>query len=48
MQIITEEKTYRFCAPGEEALDKWLGSLKSQLARKKDISRKRIASGPGP
>ena len=48
MQIITEEKTYRFCAPNEEALDKWLGSLKSQVARRKENNRKRVASGPGP
>ncbi len=48
MQIITEEKTYRFCAPNEEALNKWLGSLKSQLARRKDNSRNKLGSGPAP
>ncbi|WEW60992.1 hypothetical protein PRK78_006481 [Emydomyces testavorans] len=32
-QLITEETTYRFCAPDEEALDNWLGSLKSVLTR---------------
>ncbi len=48
MQIIAEEKSYRFCAPSEEALDKWLGALKSQLARKKDNGRKMIASHPAP
>ncbi|KAL9044476.1 MAG: hypothetical protein Q9214_002389 [Letrouitia sp. 1 TL-2023] len=36
MQIIAEERSYRFCAPSEEALAKWLGALKSQLARKKE------------
>ncbi|KAJ5370816.1 uncharacterized protein N7496_006908 [Penicillium cataractarum] len=35
MQIIAEEKTYRLCAPDEESLARWLGSLKSILARKK-------------
>lgn len=32
-QLITEGATYRFCAPDEEALDHWLGSLKSVLTR---------------
>ena len=36
MQIIAEEKSYRFCAPSEDALAKWLGALKSQLARRKE------------
>lgn len=38
MQIIAEEKNYRFCAMSEDALEKWLGALKSQLARKKEAS----------
>jgi hypothetical protein len=37
MQIIAEEKSYRFCAPSEEALARWLGALKSQLARRKEV-----------
>ena len=36
MQIIAEEKSYRFCASSEDALAEWLGALKSQLARRKD------------
>lgn len=36
MQIIAEEKSYRFCASSEDALAEWLGALKSQLAKKKD------------
>lgn len=32
-QLITEDATYRFCAPDEEALDHWLGSIKSVLTR---------------
>ncbi|KAI9875280.1 MAG: hypothetical protein M1830_008665 [Pleopsidium flavum] len=48
MQIIAEEKSYRFSAPTEEALDKWLGALKSQLARRKENGRKRVASYPAP
>lgn len=38
MQIIAEEKNYRFCALSEDALAQWLGALKSHLARKKDAS----------
>lgn len=34
LQIIAEEKNYRFCAPDEEALAKWLGALKTHLARR--------------
>ncbi|KAL8835619.1 MAG: hypothetical protein Q9170_003236 [Blastenia crenularia] len=36
MQIIAEEKNFRCCAPSEEALAKWLGALKSQLARRRE------------
>ena len=42
MQIIDEEKSYRFCAPSEEALARWLGALKSQLARRKENAVKNI------
>ena len=42
MQIIAEEKSYRFCAPSEEALARWLGALKSQLARRKEHAAKNI------
>ena len=31
MQLITEEKSYRFCAHSEESLDKSLGAFKSLL-----------------
>lgn len=33
IQVIAEDKTYRFCAPDDEALAAWLGSLKSVLTR---------------
>ena len=36
MQIITEEKSYKFCAHNEETLDKSLGAVKSLLARRKE------------
>lgn len=36
LQVITDDRTYRFCAPDEEALAQWLGAMKSVLiARKK-------------
>lgn len=35
LQIITEEKTYRFCAPDEESLVQFLGAFKSLLARRR-------------
>ena len=36
MQIIAEDRSYRFCAPSEEALARWLGVLKSQLVRRRE------------
>ncbi|KAL7811077.1 PH domain-containing protein [Trichoderma gracile] len=35
LQIITEEKTYRFCASDEESLVQFLGAFKSLLARRR-------------
>lgn len=39
LQIITEEKSYRFCARNEETLDKALGAFKSLLARRQNVVR---------
>jgi hypothetical protein len=36
LQVITEEKSYKFCAKNEDTLDKSLGALKSLLAKRKD------------
>lgn len=36
LQIITEEKSYKFCAHNEDGLDKALGALKSLLAKRKE------------
>jgi len=36
LQVITEERNYRFCALSEEDVAKWLGSLKSLLAKRKE------------
>lgn len=35
MQIISEERNYRFCAADEESLAKWLGAFKSLLSKRK-------------
>lgn len=39
LQVIMEDKTYRFCAPSEDSLAKWLGSMKSVLARRQEAGR---------
>ena len=36
LQVITEEKSYKFCAHNEDELDKSLGAFKSLLAKRKD------------
>ncbi|CZT18728.1 related to PH domain protein [Ramularia collo-cygni] len=35
MQVISEERNYRFCAFDEESLAKWLGAFKSLLSKRK-------------
>jgi hypothetical protein len=37
LQLISEDKTYKCCAPDEESLAKWLGSLKSVLAKRHNV-----------
>lgn len=44
LQIITEEKSYRFCAYDEESLVKCLGAFKSLLAKRKELEAKMAAS----
>ncbi|PYH96321.1 PH domain protein [Aspergillus ellipticus CBS 707.79] len=46
LQIIAEEKSYRLCAPDEEALAKWLGSLKSIIVARKKLEPAPGATGP--
>lgn len=43
LQIITEDRPiYRFCAPDEESLAKWLGALKSIIvARKRAVEKEK-------
>lgn len=40
MQVITEEKSYRFCALNENDLDKSMGAFKSLLAKRKEQETK--------
>lgn len=40
LQVITEEKSYKFCAHNEDGLDKSLGAFKSLLAKRKDQETK--------
>ena len=38
-QIITDDKTYRFCASDEEELDRWLGAMKSVLSKRNEAEK---------
>ncbi|KAI9678640.1 MAG: hypothetical protein M1817_005697 [Caeruleum heppii] len=43
LQIIAEDRSFRLCAPSDDALAKWLGALKSQLAKKRAAEAKKEA-----
>lgn len=42
MQVICEEKNYKFCASDEDSLAKWFGAFKSVLVKKKEVPQTRI------
>lgn len=42
MQVISEEKNLRFCAPDEDSLAKWLGAFKSLLVKRKEAEHHRV------
>jgi hypothetical protein len=42
LQIIAEDRTYRFSAPDDKALAKWLAALKSVVSRRRGSSRKSV------
>lgn len=42
MQVISEEKNFRFCAPDEDNLAKWLGAFKSLLVKRKEAQQQRV------
>lgn len=44
LQIITEEKSFKFCAPDEESLVQFIGAFKSLLAKRKGIEARLGAS----
>ena len=44
LQIITEEKTYRFCTHDEESLFQFLGAFKSLLAKRRGMEVARAAA----
>ncbi|QDS77372.1 hypothetical protein FKW77_005691 [Venturia effusa] len=41
LQVITEERNYRFCASSEEDLAKWVGAFKSLLKKRRESERER-------
>ncbi|KAI1514189.1 ph domain-containing protein [Pyrenophora tritici-repentis] len=41
MQVICEEKNFKFCASDENSLAEWLGAFKSLLVKKKEAQSKR-------
>jgi hypothetical protein len=45
MQIISEEKNFRFCAYDEESLAKWLGAFKSLLEKRKATKAQALGAG---
>jgi len=45
MQIISEERNYRFCALDEESLTKWLGAFKSLLSKRKTKASAAVPAG---
>lgn len=45
MELICEERNYRFCARDEETLTKWLGSFKSLLSRRRAAEKDAHTSG---
>lgn len=47
MQVITEEKNLRFCAPDEDCLAKWLGAFKSLLVKRKEAEHQRVLQAAG-
>ncbi|KAI0005721.1 PH-domain-containing protein [Xylariaceae sp. FL0662B] len=44
-QVITDEKSYRFCAHDEETLVQCLGAFKSLLSKRKELEARAAASG---
>jgi hypothetical protein len=47
MQIITDEKSFRFCAPDEETLVQCLGAFKSLLQKRRELEARQNTAGSG-
>lgn len=47
LQVISEERNYRFCALDDESLNRWLGAFKSVLSRRRAAS-KDVGAGATP
>ncbi|KAK8114778.1 PH domain-containing protein [Apiospora kogelbergensis] len=47
LQIITDEKSYRFCAHDEDSLVRCLGAFKSLLSKRKDLQARAAGSSSG-
>lgn len=43
VQVITEERNYRFCAPDDDSLARWLGAFKSLLVKRKEMEMQRAS-----
>jgi hypothetical protein len=48
MQVICEEKNFKFCAADENCLAKWLGAFKSLLVKKREGAQQRPANAQQP
>lgn len=44
LQVITEEKSYRFCAHDEDALVRCIGAFKSLLAKRRELEARAAAT----
>lgn len=45
LQVISDERNYRFCALDEESLNRWLGAFKSLLSKRKALASKEAVAG---
>ena len=38
-QVITDERQFKFCAPGEEEVAQWVGGFKALLAKRREAGK---------
>jgi hypothetical protein len=46
-QVISEDKNFRFSAPDENALSRWLGAFKSLMVKRKEAEQQRVLQAAG-